>query len=243
MTENLYYVFARTCWCLVNTAPSSLLLGYEVTTMDEAAKEARIFVTTTGCKDIITGPQFEQMLDDAIVCNIGHFDTEIAVKWLEENAASKDTIKPQVGGGLIWRRVTVCRRWTDDILVTCAKLTLPKLIARRHNVVVCDFFYFECFVTLILLCLCACIRQVFVFFNRFQLQMIENRSFSEFPSWIVRNTTSVKFVQHRVVDQSLHSFMARSNHRNREFCACCTKSSLSNRPRPCWWRCVHRSVG
>ena len=98
MTENLYYVFARTCWCLVNTAPSSLLLGYEVTTMDEAAKEARIFVTTTGCKDIITGPQFEQMLDDAIVCNIGHFDTEIAVKWLEENAASKDTIKPQVGG-------------------------------------------------------------------------------------------------------------------------------------------------
>merc|ERR1712065_116119 len=48
--------------------------GYEVTTMDEACKEAMIFVTATGCKDILTAKHFEQMKDDAIVCNIGHFD-------------------------------------------------------------------------------------------------------------------------------------------------------------------------
>lgn len=70
--------------------------GYEVSTIDEVVKEARIFVTTTGCKSIITGQIFEQMLEDAIVCNIGHFDCELDVKWLNENCAKKDTIKPQV---------------------------------------------------------------------------------------------------------------------------------------------------
>lgn len=69
--------------------------GYEVTTMEEAVKVGRIFVTTTGCKDIIRGEHFPQMHDDAIVCNIGHFDCEIDVKYLEENA-QKDNIKPQV---------------------------------------------------------------------------------------------------------------------------------------------------
>lgn len=70
--------------------------GYEVTTVEEAVKEARIFVSATGCKDIISGQHFMQMLDDTIVCNIGHFDCEIDVKWLNENCASKDNIKPQV---------------------------------------------------------------------------------------------------------------------------------------------------
>ena len=70
--------------------------GYEVSTIEEVVKEARIFVTTTGCKSIITGPIFEQMQEDAIVCNIGHFDTELDVKWLNDNCAKKDTIKPQV---------------------------------------------------------------------------------------------------------------------------------------------------
>lgn len=70
--------------------------GYEVTTMDEACKEGNIFVTTTGCVDIILGRHFEQMQDDAVVCNIGHFDVEIDVKWLEENSAQKVNIKPQV---------------------------------------------------------------------------------------------------------------------------------------------------
>jgi adenosylhomocysteinase len=70
--------------------------GYEVTTMEEAVKEARLFVTTTGCKDIIRGEHFTAMLEDSIVCNIGHFDCEIDVKWLNDNCQSKDTVKPQV---------------------------------------------------------------------------------------------------------------------------------------------------
>ncbi|RXN27423.1 adenosylhomocysteinase [Labeo rohita] len=70
--------------------------GYEVTTMDEACKEGNIFVTSTGCEDIILGRHFENMKDDAIVCNIGHFDCEIDMKWLNEHAAEKINIKPQV---------------------------------------------------------------------------------------------------------------------------------------------------
>eukprot|EP01010_Urceolus_cornutus_P004104 NODE_61_length_2686_cov_2476.404626_g50_i0.p1 GENE.NODE_61_length_2686_cov_2476.404626_g50_i0~~NODE_61_length_2686_cov_2476.404626_g50_i0.p1 ORF type:complete len:432 (+),score=141.96 NODE_61_length_2686_cov_2476.404626_g50_i0:1281-2576(+) len=70
--------------------------GYEVTTMEEAASQAMIFVTTTGCRDIITGVHFMKMKKDAIVCNIGHFDIEIDGKWLNENAKNKVEIKPQV---------------------------------------------------------------------------------------------------------------------------------------------------
>merc|ERR1719369_1815656 len=70
--------------------------GYEVTTMEEAVGKANIFVTTTGCKDIITGKHFEAMKNDAIVCNIGHFDCEIDVKWIEDNCEKKTNIKPQV---------------------------------------------------------------------------------------------------------------------------------------------------
>ncbi|KAL3282282.1 hypothetical protein HHI36_005471 [Cryptolaemus montrouzieri] len=70
--------------------------GYEVTTMDEASKEGQIFVTTTGNKDIISGEHMLQMKEDSIVCNIGHFDIEVDVKWLEGNAVSKENIKPQV---------------------------------------------------------------------------------------------------------------------------------------------------
>jgi len=69
--------------------------GYEVTTMDEAVKEARVFVTATGNKKIIRPYHFEQMLDDAIVCNIGHFDCEIDVDYLNENA-KREQVKPQV---------------------------------------------------------------------------------------------------------------------------------------------------
>ncbi|XP_028826048.1 adenosylhomocysteinase [Denticeps clupeoides] len=70
--------------------------GYEVTTMEDACKEGNIFVTTTGCEDIIVGRHFEQMKDDSIVCNIGHFDCEIDVSWLNKNAEEKVNIKPQV---------------------------------------------------------------------------------------------------------------------------------------------------
>jgi len=70
--------------------------GYEVTTIEDAVSRANIFVTTTGCKDILTGKHFEAMKNDAIVCNIGHFDCEIDVKWIEENCEKKTNIKPQV---------------------------------------------------------------------------------------------------------------------------------------------------
>jgi len=64
--------------------------------MDDVISRARIFVTATGCKDIITGKHFEQMLEDAIVCNIGHFDCELEIKWLNENCTKKEQVKPQV---------------------------------------------------------------------------------------------------------------------------------------------------
>jgi len=70
--------------------------GYEVTTMEDAAPRAYIFVTTTGCKNIVNARHFEVMKDNAIVCNIGHFDVEIDVKWLNANSAQKINIKPQV---------------------------------------------------------------------------------------------------------------------------------------------------
>ncbi|KAJ1990271.1 S-adenosyl-L-homocysteine hydrolase [Dimargaris cristalligena] len=70
--------------------------GYEVTTMEDAVAEANIFVTTTGNRDIITGEHLSRMLDDSIVCNIGHFDIEIDVAWLKNNAQSVSSIKPGV---------------------------------------------------------------------------------------------------------------------------------------------------
>ena len=70
--------------------------GYEVTTMEAAAARGNVFVTTTGCRDVIRGEHMEQMREDAIVCNIGHFDLEIDVSWLNTNAKKKVEVKPQV---------------------------------------------------------------------------------------------------------------------------------------------------
>ncbi len=71
--------------------------GFEVKKMIDAVAEADIVVTATGNKDIITGAHFEAMKDKVIVCNIGHFDNEIDVAWLDANhGKSKDEIKPQV---------------------------------------------------------------------------------------------------------------------------------------------------
>jgi adenosylhomocysteinase len=69
--------------------------GFEVKKMKDAVKEGDIIVTTTGNKSIILGEHFELMKDKTIVCNIGHFDNEIDVAWLNNNA-KKDEIKPQV---------------------------------------------------------------------------------------------------------------------------------------------------
>jgi adenosylhomocysteinase len=71
--------------------------GFEVKKMEDAVKEADIVVTATGNKDIIMGRHFEAMKDKAIVCNIGHFDNEIDVSWLNDNwGNTKDCIKAQV---------------------------------------------------------------------------------------------------------------------------------------------------
>ena len=71
--------------------------GFEVTTVEAALSEANIFVTTTGNFDIIRADHMEKMLDQTIVCNIGHFDNEIQVEKLEKlPGIKKETIKPQV---------------------------------------------------------------------------------------------------------------------------------------------------
>ncbi len=71
--------------------------GYEVKKMDTAILEADIIVTATGNHQIIVGRHFKAMKHNAVVCNIGHFDNEIDMAWLNDNyGASKDTIKPQV---------------------------------------------------------------------------------------------------------------------------------------------------
>jgi adenosylhomocysteinase len=71
--------------------------GFEVVTMEEACTRANIFVTATGNVNIITDRHFKAMRDKSIVCNIGHFDNEIDMAWLNKNyGTTKDTIKPQV---------------------------------------------------------------------------------------------------------------------------------------------------
>ncbi len=71
--------------------------GFEVKRMIDAVKEADIIVTASGCRDLITEKHFRVMKDKAIVCNIGHFDIEIDMAWLNANyGGTKNTIKPQV---------------------------------------------------------------------------------------------------------------------------------------------------
>jgi len=70
--------------------------GYDVKKMDEAVKEGDVFVTTTGNTDVIVDKHFLAMKNQSIVCNIGHFDNEIDMAWLDEKSgATKDEIKPQ----------------------------------------------------------------------------------------------------------------------------------------------------
>ena len=71
--------------------------GFEVKRLETAIPESDIVVTATGNKDIVRSEHFEAMKDKTIVCNIGHFDNEIDMAWLNENYGdTKDTIKPQV---------------------------------------------------------------------------------------------------------------------------------------------------
>jgi adenosylhomocysteinase len=78
-------------------AYQAVMEGFQVVTMEEAASQGNLFVTATGNRDIITGAHLGRMPNDAIVCNIGHFDLEIDVAWLNEtDGISKEEIKPQV---------------------------------------------------------------------------------------------------------------------------------------------------
>jgi len=71
--------------------------GYQVTTMEKAAPQGDIFVTATGCMNVIRNEHMRVMKDQSILCNIGHFDCEIDVAWLEKNPEIKEVnIKPQV---------------------------------------------------------------------------------------------------------------------------------------------------
>jgi adenosylhomocysteinase len=71
--------------------------GFAVKRLESVVSDADIVVTTTGNKDIVQGHHFEAMKDKVIVCNIGHFDNEIDVAWLNDNwGETKNTIKPQV---------------------------------------------------------------------------------------------------------------------------------------------------
>ena len=72
--------------------------GYRVVTMEEAAPMADIFITATGCCDVVTGEHMKQMKNEAILCNIGHFDSEIEMAWLTDpaNGVKEEQIKPQV---------------------------------------------------------------------------------------------------------------------------------------------------
>jgi adenosylhomocysteinase len=78
-------------------ALQALMEGYEIVTMEQAAPQGDIFVTATGCKDIITLEHMKQMKDTAIVCNIGHFDHEIQMQQLNDLPGIKrQTVKPLV---------------------------------------------------------------------------------------------------------------------------------------------------
>jgi adenosylhomocysteinase len=71
--------------------------GYEVVTMEDAAPMGDIFVTATGCCDVVTGEHMQRMKDHAILCNIGHFDSEIQIAWLENHPEIREeNVKPQV---------------------------------------------------------------------------------------------------------------------------------------------------
>merc|ERR1711879_646865 len=80
----------------MGNALQATMEGFQVDTMENAAPLANLVVTTTGCKDIVTGDHFLQFKEDCIVCNIGHFDCEIDTTWLEANCVDKQVVKPHV---------------------------------------------------------------------------------------------------------------------------------------------------
>jgi adenosylhomocysteinase len=87
--------------------------GFDVVTMDDVCDKVDIFVTATGCVDVVTGDHMKRMKDGAILSNIGHFDSEIQVSWLEKNREIKEeNVKPQVDQFIFpdGRRITLLAR-------------------------------------------------------------------------------------------------------------------------------------
>jgi adenosylhomocysteinase len=82
-------------------ALQAVMEGFQVTTMEEAASLGHLFVTATGNRDVIRGEHLSRMKNDAIVCNIGHFDLEIDVSWLESEVAAGRVKKLNIKPGAI----------------------------------------------------------------------------------------------------------------------------------------------
>ena len=79
-------------------AIEAIMDGFAVMPMAEAAKVGDLFVTVTGDRDVITAEHFANMKNGAILCNAGHFDVEVDVKWLRENALERRDMKPNIEG-------------------------------------------------------------------------------------------------------------------------------------------------
>lgn len=79
-------------------AMEAVMDGFKVMKMEDAAKIGDFFVTVTGCRDVITETSFANMKDGAILCNAGHFDVEVDVKWLNENCTDKKLARENIDG-------------------------------------------------------------------------------------------------------------------------------------------------
>lgn len=89
-------------------ACEAIMEGYEVMTMDQAAPLGDVFVTVTGCKDVITKQHFAKMKDGAICCNAGHFDVEINLVQLNEMAKDKKVLRQNIDGYVMEDGRTIC---------------------------------------------------------------------------------------------------------------------------------------
>ncbi len=89
-------------------ASEAIMEGYEVMTMDDASKIGDVFVTVTGCKDVITAKHFKNMKDGAICCNAGHFDCEVNIKELSEISVSSAELRNNIIGYTLDNGNTIC---------------------------------------------------------------------------------------------------------------------------------------
>lgn len=120
--EALDHFGARVLICEIDPicALQASMQGYQVVTMEEAAPLGDLFVTATGCTSVIRGEHMEKMKDHALLCNIGHFDCEIDMAWLQQNPDIEEIpVKPQVDR-FLWKK-------TGKSLIVLAKGRLVNL--------------------------------------------------------------------------------------------------------------------